>query len=330
MPEAVILCLVVSTEEVVELANDVVRLVALEPIVVIRREISAKRIDGPRQHLTGVLQVAVARNRHHQVFLREGRRSHPVVVGLSQRRRVVPKRLGLEIGLVRRQTHLDPPVCARREIHRSHDHAHASVFVLTRRVVDRSCRRRRVSDHAEVEFDATRGPRPPQRDIPELHHLVSIDELVAGFLHDGAPDLASHVREDKNLDVLILEDHDPPVLRFRVLRVPVDAVVGVQARVLDQDRNRVGIRERVRLERARLLGNARLRGRILRGREQAQCRKRDKKSLVRGHMGHGSRRSGRGRTIPTRTAPYRSALPGVNSCGAEVPTSDAIPARPQP
>ncbi len=59
--EAPVVVVVVAPEEVVELAHDVVRLVAVEGVVAVEREVAAAVVHGPVARASRVLQVGVAR-----------------------------------------------------------------------------------------------------------------------------------------------------------------------------------------------------------------------------------------------------------------------------
>ena len=253
---AVVVVVVVAAEEVVQLADDVVGLVAVERVVAIERQEAAHFVDRPGALPARVLQVGPAGHEDLQVVLRKGRRRHPVVVRLLQRGGVVPERVGLEVGLVGRQPDLDAPVRARRQVHGADEGAHAAVVVLAHRVVDRGCGRRGVADDAEVELDAARGPRSAQRDVAEFHDLVAVNELVPRLLHHRAPHLPAHFGKDEYLDEVVLHLYNLPLPRFRGRGIPFEGVVGIQPAVGGEDRDRVGVRKRVGVEDAGLLGDA--------------------------------------------------------------------------
>ena len=203
-----------------------------------------------------MFQVRPAGDEQLEVRLREGGGRHPVVVGLFQRRGVVPQGPRLEVGAIGGQADLDPPVRARRQVHRPDDAAHAAVGVLAHRVVNRGGGGGRVPDHPEVELDSARGPRAPQRNVAELHDLVAIDELVSRLLHHGPPHLPPRLGQHEDLDQVVLQLHDPPLARLRGGGVAAEGVVRVQAGVAGQDRNRIGLGERVGLDQAGLFGHA--------------------------------------------------------------------------
>ena len=256
VPEAVVLIVIVAAEEVVQLAHHVVRLVATEVVVAVEGEVSALIIQRPGLLLARMVEIGVPRHRHLQVVLGEGRCRHPVVVGLLEGSRVVPENVGLEVGPVRRKSDLHPPMGPGRQIHAPHPTAHASVGVLPQEVVHRGGGGRRVANDAEVEFDAARGPWTPEGDVPELHHLVAIDELVSGLLHDCAPDLSPHLRQHEHLDVVVLQTDHLPLPGLGGGRVSLEGVIGIEARIPGQDRDGIRLRERVGLEGPDLFGDA--------------------------------------------------------------------------
>ena len=253
---AVAVVVVVAAEEVVQLAHDVVGLVPPEGIVAVERQEAALFVEGPGSFPARMLQIGAAGHEDLEVVLRERRRRHPVVVRLLQRRRVVPERTGLEVRLVRGQPDLDAPVRARRQVHRADEGAHAAVVVLAQRVVDGGGGRRRVADDAEVELDAARGPRAPQRDVAEFHDLVAVDELVAGLLHHRPPHLPAHLGQHEHLDQVVLQGDHLPLARLGFGGVAVERVVGVEAAVGGQHGDGIGVRERVGVQDADLFGDA--------------------------------------------------------------------------
>jgi len=110
-----------------------------------------------------------------------------------------------------------------------------------------------MSDHAEVELDTARRPRSAQGDVAKFEHLVAVDELLAARLLDRPPDLAAHLGQDVDDDVLVLEPHHlprPPLARVGVV---VEGVVGVEAGIPDQDRIRIRVREGIGLDAPDLL-----------------------------------------------------------------------------
>ena len=247
------LVVVVAAEEVVQLPDDVVRLVASEGVVPVQGQVAARFVHRPRPLPARVLQVRPTGHEELQVVACERRRRHPAVVGLLQRRRVVPQDAGLEVGPVRRQTHLDPPVRSRRQVHRSHEDAGAAVVVLPSRPLHGGRGRRRVADDAEVELDPARRPRTPERDVAELHHLVAVDELPPGLLDHRAPHLPARLGQDEDPDQVVLERRHAPLPGLRGRGVPVEGVVGVEPSVPDEHGHGVRVREGVGVERPHFL-----------------------------------------------------------------------------
>ena len=135
--EPVVLVVIVAAEEVVQLAHHVIRLMPLEGVVAVERQVAALLVHGPRLLLARMLEIAVPRHGHLQVVLCEGRRRHPVVVGLLQGRRVVPENVGLEIRPVSREADLHPPMGPGGQVHAPNPTTHASVGVFDEGVVDR-------------------------------------------------------------------------------------------------------------------------------------------------------------------------------------------------
>ena len=256
MAEAVIVVVVVAAEEVVQLAHDVIGLVSGKSVVVVDGQEAAGAVDGPRTLRSRMGEKSVPRYEHLEVVARERRRRHPVVIGLLERGGVVPQDVGLEVGAVGGQADLDAPVRAGRQVHRPDDTAHAAIGVLAQYVVDGCGGGRGVADHAEVEFDPARGPRPAQRDVAELHHLVAIDELMARALYDGPPHLAARLREHEDFDEIVLEVNHLPLTRHTVLGVSLEGMVRVQPGVARQDRDRIGLGERIGREDSRLFRDA--------------------------------------------------------------------------
>ena len=253
---AVAVVVVVAAKEVVQLADDVVGLVPPEGVVAVERQEAARVIDRPGPFAAGMLQVGPAGHEDFEVVLGERRRGHPVVVGLFVGRGIVPQGAGLEVGAARLKADLDPPVGTRRQVHRADEGAHAAVVVLAQDVVDGGRGGRGVPDDAEVELDAAGRPRPPQRDVPELHHLVPIDELVARFLDHRAPHLPPDLRQHVHLDQVVLHLDDLPLARLGCGRIPLEGMVRVQPAVAGQDRHRIGVREGIGGQHPRLLGDA--------------------------------------------------------------------------
>jgi hypothetical protein len=210
--EAVAVVVVVPAEEIVQLTHDMVGLVSGERVVHIGGQVPARAVDRPVSSGSGMCEKSVARDGHLEVVARERRRGHPVVVGLLERGGVVPENLRLEVGTIGGQADLHAPVGAGRKVHRPNEAAHTPIGVLAQHVIDGCGRGRRVADHAEVELDPARGPRTTQRDVPELHHLVAIDELVARPFHDGSPHLPTRLGEYEDLDEVVLQVDDVPFL----------------------------------------------------------------------------------------------------------------------
>ena len=212
-----------------------------------------------------MLQVGLPRDEQLQVVRGEGRRRHPVVVGLFEGGGVVPEGVGLEVGAVGGETNLDAPVRARGQVHGPDEGAHAPVRVFAHRVVDRGGGGGGVADHPEVEFDPARGPRPPQRDVAEFHDLVAVDELVPRLLDHPSPHLPPRFGQHEHLDQVVLQLQHLPLQRHGSRGVPAEGVVGVQPAVAGQDRHGIGLRERIGVEHPDFLGDAGLGGGVGRG-----------------------------------------------------------------
>ena len=198
-----------------------------------------------------VLQILIARNAHREIIACKGRSGHPVVVGLDERGWIIPVDICFEVGGIGGEANFDPPRGARGEIHGAHKTAHTPIVIFHQPVVNRRCGGGSVPDYAEVELDSARGPGPTQGNIPELHDLVSIDELVPGLLFDSPPHFSSGLREDIHLEVLILQFDDFPIHGLRVVAVALERVVGIQAGVPGQDGYVIGFAEWIGLKRSK-------------------------------------------------------------------------------
>ena len=210
-------------------AEDVVGLRAPEVVSLVEGEVAALRVDRPGAHLAPVPDLVGARVDELQVpgGLEAG--VHPRVVGLLERRLVVPQRRGREVRLVGGERDLEPPGRAGEEVEDADHDRGAAVRVLAGDVVDRGRAVRRVADDAVVRLDAPARPRAAHGHVPELHHLVAVEERLPGGLLDRRPDLAADLRHHRDPDPAVLQLHDRPLLVDRLVGEPVEAEVGVDA-----------------------------------------------------------------------------------------------------
>ena len=112
-----------------------------------------------------------------------------------------------------------------------------------------------MADHTEVEFDTTGGPRASQRDVPEFHDLIPVDELVASLLDARSPHFSPDLGQNPDFDPVVLERDDRPLAGFGLMGVPLEPMVRIKTHILRQHRDRIGIRKRIGIERTLGLGD---------------------------------------------------------------------------
>ncbi len=240
-PHAEVLVVPEGGEEVGQAAEDVVGLVGAEVVSFVEGEVPPRLgFDRPRFGPAVVVDMMRAGVDELQVAGGLDARVHPRVVGLLERRRVVPEGGGGEIRLVRGHRDLKPPGGAGQEIKDADDDRSAPVGMLSCPVIDRCRAVGRVADDAVVRLDPPAGPRTAQGDVAELHHLVPIEESLPGGLLDGRPDLAADFGKHGDADPLVLELDHRPLPLLGVVGEAVVAEVGVDAAAIG-DWIRVGV-----------------------------------------------------------------------------------------
>ena len=242
-PHPELIVVPIGAKEVRVPADDVVRLVGPEVVLLVEGEVPARAgLDGPGRDFAAVSDVMRARVDELQVAGRLDAGVHPRVVRLFDRRRVVPDRPRGEVGRVGGQRDLEAPRRAGQQVEHADDDPRAEGS-RARLVVHRRGAVGRVADDAVIRLDAAAGPRPPHRDVAELHDVVVVDERPPGGLLNGAPDLPADFGKHRDAKVVVLEFDDRPFLVHRRVGVAVEPEVGIDA--VDNG-NRVGVGEGVR------------------------------------------------------------------------------------
>ena len=138
--DAEILVVPIAAEEIGITAQDVVRFVAAEVVVVVIRDVRfLLSVVWPIAMLALVADIARPRKDALQVAGRLDGRVHPRVIRLLQRRGIVPERRRREVGLVLRQVDFEPPGGASEQVERADRTTHAAIGVDMRDIVHRRC-----------------------------------------------------------------------------------------------------------------------------------------------------------------------------------------------
>ena len=137
---------------------------------------------------------------------------HPVIVGLMERRRIVPEARGFESRGIFEKAYPDAPLGPAGQVDASDNTADTPVRILLQDIIHRCSGGGRMTDQAEIEFDPSGSPWTAHGDIAEFHDVVPVDEIPAGRFFNGAPDFASGFRKNEDLDEIIFQLHNFPIL----------------------------------------------------------------------------------------------------------------------
>ncbi len=253
----------VAAEEMFVFTDGEVTLVGAEIVVPVERKIPAFPIHGPGPQGNGIV-VADAEAPRHRVLEIVGRADsavHPGIVGLMERRWVVPLGARLETGPIGGKKNLHAPPGARREIEGAHETARAPVPIAANHVIHGSGSRRCVPDDTEVELYAAGDPGASESDLPELQNVIRVDELPACRLFHSAPDLPAHLGQQGKSDMGIFHAHNGPLLLRGALAQLVEKTVWIEPCSIaplvgaGQDRHGVRIGEGVGLDPFRAHGD---------------------------------------------------------------------------
>lgn len=235
-----------DAEHAVVAVEDVVRLVAAKTVLGIYRKVTPCVVDRPSVRVAWVSDVVFAWEEEVGIFKQRKCRVHPLVVGAGQVRAVEPDRPHRKVVVAGGEPHFHLPDRAADVLRSASEVTRAAVLVLPDVPVDRRRRSRGVSGDSEVELDAARAPRSPERDIAELDRMIVVDERVSGRDLLRAPNLAADFGEHGHTDLFVFEDHRLPLLRCRLRRRAIETEIGVERRI--RPGHRIRIRESVRRE----------------------------------------------------------------------------------
>ena len=203
------------------------RLGTAEIIVVIPREITTLLIFRERSQLASMTDVGITRITEMGLTGSLVTCIHPLVIGLIQIRLVEPGGRSRKIGFVFRQIDLHTPIGTGHPLIGGDIATGTSILLVGRIVIDGCTGGRHVTNDTKIKLNTTRSPRTSHGNIAEFHHMVVVDKGLPRCLVDGSPNLASHLRIERQADIVVLQLHGFPTLIYTLSRKAIKAEIGI-------------------------------------------------------------------------------------------------------